>query len=348
MRLLCCGDLHYRGSNPRARMDNFQAALDAKLWEVLDIADRRNVNATVIAGDIFDTPTPSYSVFAALARVLRASGGPILTVPGNHDIFGHNLTTLDRTAYGAMSKDWMDIIWDLCGEHMECPKERMLIRGSGYDADTDVKIDGYTVPQNVREYALPQDFDVFVLVAHGMALTSAPGFELRHTLLSAIATHPDAPDILIVGHEHIGFGAKWYPRGDGTEMLAINPGALCRLSANPAEIERQVQVCLLDIHGRDPGTGLLKVDVEMIPLKSAKPGHEVLSREHLVAAAEREERINKFLDLLASEGEVKFLETRQIVEELAKKEGLPADIVEEALRRIGRASEELGGQNAGR
>ena len=340
MKLLICGDLHYRGNNPRARTDNFQAALDKKLWEVLDISAQRKANAIIIAGDIFDSPSPSWSVFSDLSRFFNASEVPVLTVPGNHDIYGHSLSTLGRTAYGAMATRWLRFMWNLCDEHVECPAERMLIRGSGYDTETDVKMDGYLIPRHVREHASSLGFDVFTLVAHGMALTDKPGFEMRHTLLKDIAMHEDAPCILIVGHEHLGFGARWYPKADGTEMLAINPGALCRLSAHPGEIERTVQVCLLEIHGKVDG--LLKCDVEMIPLASAKPGHEVLSRVHLEQQAQREERMTKFFDLLAAEGELTFLEVTQIVEDLARRESIPPEIIKEALQRIGKARENMG------
>jgi len=48
------------------------------------------------------------------------------------------------------------------------------------------------------------------------------------------------------------------------------------------------------------------------------------------------------LKLLASEGEAKFLEVREIVEDIAARENLPEAIKAEALRRIGEAREKLG------
>ena len=118
-------------------------------------------------------------------------------------------------------------------------------------------------------------------------------------------------------------------------VLFINPGALCRLSAHVAEMERPVQVALLTVENG-------QATAELIPLKSARPGHEVLSREHIESAAERESRIDEFLKLLASEGEAKFLEVREIVEDIAARDNIPADVKQEALRRIGAAREKLG------
>ncbi len=156
----------------------------------------------------------------------------------------------------------------------------------------------------------------------------SPGFEMRHTLISQVET---TAQVIISGHEHIGFGIK--RRDDG--VLFINPGALCRLSAHHAEIERSVQVALLTVDGS-------KFEAELIPLKSAAPGHEVLSRAHLEAEAERNDQLEKFLGLLASEGEAKFLEVREIVEDIAARENLPEAVKAEALRRVGAAREALG------
>ncbi len=336
MKLLIAGDLHYRGTNPRARTDLFPEALTSKLYEVFDIARQRKAGAIVIPGDIFDSPAVAYSVFGDLAHVLKVAPCPILTVPGNHDLWGHNAESQPRTAYGVLAR--LEIVWDLTGECMENMKEDICIVGRGYTADTDTNLDGYLVSKEARD---AEGYNVWVSVAHGMALPQAPGYDLRHTLLEDIAAHEDAPDILIVGHEHIGFGVKAYARKAGGEMLAVNPGALCRLTAHPAEIARQVQVCLLEIHGRHKD-GLLMVDVEMIPLKTARPGCEVLSRAHLEAQAEREERMNRFLALLVEEGEAKYLEVRDIVEDLGRRDNLPRDVVDEALRRIAVAREALG------
>ena len=347
MKFLICGDLHYRGSNPRARTDNFQAALGKKLAEALTLAIDHDA-AMIIAGDIFDSPAPSYSVFSDLAQMLRGHDVPVFTVPGNHDLFGHSLESMGRTAYDALHR--LYLVRDLArfgvapeqwGPAMRMPlDDGVALYGNAYTTETDVGMDTYLVSQARRQQALKEGRDITVLVAHGMALTDKPGFEMRHTLLKDIAMHEDAPCILIVGHEHLGFGARWYPKADGTEMLAINPGALCRLSAHPGEIERTVQVCLLEIHGKVDG--LLKCDVELIPLASAKPGHEVLSRLHLEQQAQREERMTKFLDLLAAEGELTFLEVTQIVEDLARRENIPPEIVKEALQRIGKARENMG------
>ncbi len=378
MKLLITGDWHYRANPPRARKDDFQATLNAKLQEVGDIARKHDVDAIVVPGDVFDSPNPAYSTLTALEQVVEDIGRQIWAIPGNHDEFGHSLESLNRTAYGHLSGTGM--IADLTREPVIAGC--VAVEGNGFSANTDNGIDDY-----IKKYNTPSGM-VSIVVAHGMLLERAPGFEIKHTLLDAVARYPRCPDVLVCGHEHLGFGVKRLPRVKGGELVAINPGALVRLTAHPGEIERMPQVCLLEIY---PGTaprcpqcdGVLVpdrndtaqcpechttcfhvaerfsaeygppevwdvgspiIETTLIPLECARPGHEVLSREHIEAQADRDAKMSEFLGLLASEGEARFLDIQAIAEGVAKSEGLPRPVVDEALRRIAEAREALGGK----
>lgn len=382
MKLLITGDWHYRSQNPVARLDDFQATLNAKLHEVGQIAYDYDVEAIIVPGDIFDSPNPAYSTLTALERIIKDNGRQVWAVPGNHDEHAHSLESLDRTAYGHLAATGM--IRDLASRPAET--DTVTVTGTGFSADTDTDVSDYLIP----ECKDATKDSVRIHVAHGMLLDRAPGFEMRYTLLEDVAKHPDCPDVLIVGHEHLGFGVKRIPRAKGGELVAINPGALVRLSAHPAEIERTPQVCLLEIY---PGTapacphcsdgalipdrndtaycsncrakfyhvseghfayeygplelwdfGCPVIETTLIPLKSARPGHEVLSRAHIEQVAEREAKMGQFLELLSREGEAKFLDLQSIVEGIARSENLPKPVVDEALRRIAKAREALGGK----
>ncbi len=350
VRLLITGDLHYRSANPRARIDEFRIALAVKMREVFDLAAERRADAIVIPGDICDSPNMSYSTFAELGKLLSQAPCSIWSIPGNHDMFGSNPETLRRTPFGALVE--LGIVRDLsCDpfERSESDDPRPLVGmvGNPFSAETDLGITDYLFCSGLGGPGGSRH-RVRIQVAHGMLLERTPNYELRHTLVSDVATHPAAPDVLIVGHEHTGFGVLRVPRKHcpNWPMLAINPGALCRLTAHPAEIERTVQVCLLTVERApedEDETGFFqpRIETELIPLKSAKPGHEVLSREHLEAQAEREEKVAAFLALLAEEGETRFLEVREIIEDIARREAVPREVVDEALRRIGAAREAL-------
>lgn len=201
-----------------------------------------------------------------------------------------------------------------------------LIRVTGrhYDESVDRAEDYYEMPE-----LDPGDNEtVTIHLAHGLVVEQAPGFDLRCTPLSRLKT---SADVLCVGDYHPGIGIQTVGK-----TRVINPGALGRLAASASDMERQIQVAMIEIDQDG------NIDTSLIPLTSARPGHEVLSREHLEAEAEREERINNFLSLLSSDTNLKFLETREIIEQIAQSDRLPEMIVAEALKRLGLAREELG------
>ncbi len=330
MKFLIIGDVHFRGMNPRARLDNYMEAIINKIFEVYELARKYKVEAIICPGDLTDSPSAMWGTMAELASVLQQTPCPFLCIHGNHDIWSGNAGSKHRTPYGFLAR--LEIIRDISDEPFECENE-IVISGHGFNIETDTELGkGQFMPprramQTAREIIDVDDFSIHVV--HSMLMERSPGFDMRHTLVSQVET---TAQVIISGHEHIGFGLK--RRDDG--VLFINPGALCRLSAHAAEMERRVQVALLTVHGNR------EVEAELIPLKSALPGHEVLSRQHLENEAERESRLEKFLELLASEGESKFLEVREIIEDIAAREALPGEVKAEALRRIGRAREELG------
>lgn len=322
-KFIVCGDLHYRGATPRARLDDFQKALARKLYEVYDMAGQHNVRAIIIPGDVFDGPSPGWGTAAELGMILQAAPYPVLVIPGNHDVWAGNPGSKYRTPFGMLSR--LDVMWDLT----ERPYggDEFLITGHGFTVETDTDLGKGQFSPDCQAMEGP----LSIHVVHSMLMDHSPGFEMRHTLISQVET---AADVIICGHLHTGFGNSYiHRRSDG--VLFINPGALCRLSAHATEIERTVQIALLTVENG-------QAEAELIPLKSAAPGHEVLSRAHLEAEAERSERLERFLNLLASEGEVRFLETREIIDEIAARENILGEVKVEALKRIARAREELG------
>lgn len=334
IKFLIIGDVHYRGNNPKARVDDYPAAIRRKLVEICELAKAHKVDAVIQTGDLFDSPTVSLPGVAEMMTLIwNHSPVPFLAVAGNHDLFGANQTSIGRTPYGFMAN--LKYIRDLQREpHFFGPDDEVFITGHGYDVDTDRDIEQYLIPADVLEDTMNS---LTVKVVHGMILNQRPGFEMRHTLISEIATQERSPDILITGHHHIGFGIKTVEAANNRgKMIAINPGALCRLSAHPEEMERPVEVCLLTIHSSS------EIEAAMFRLQSARPGYEVLSREHLEVQSEREGRIAEFLGLLAEEGEAKFLETREIIENIGSREKLPSYVVDEALKRLGQAREKVG------
>lgn len=336
MKIIVCGDLHFRGDNPRSRTDNFMEALQAKMFEVADIARENDASNVIIPGDVFNSPNVSWSVVAHLGALMqsmeRFNRLRFLVINGNHDIFGGFKGGISRTPLGLLSR--LGIVYDLeepCEFNEEWHGEDVCITGCGFDTNTDSGTEAGMAQFDPPPHVLPYN-GVSIHVVHSMLMLKSPGYDMRHTLIDDVQT---TANVIISGHHHIGFGI--HRRKDG--VLFINPGALCRQSADIKEIERTVQVALLTIENGH-------AEAELIPLTSARPGHEVLDRSQIEAQAERNERMDTFLALLANTGEQRYLETQEIVANMAAQEKLPETVKAEALKRIAAAQEKLRGRGA--
>lgn len=324
-RALIIGDLHWRAENPIGRVDNYQEALTRKLRDCWDIARAYQVDAILQTGDLFDSPDVAQTTMDDLWDILEEAPAPIYTVPGNHDLYGSNPETLYRTPLGHLFRRRV-VRNAVRGPYVD-DSGSVAITGHGYDFSTDIDKSQYGLSVEIPERY------VTIHVTHGMLLDGPPPSpNMRWTSLEEAAALPNAPDVLINGHDHIGFGIRKVGK-----TLFINPGALCRLKADLREIDRPVQVALLEID--DDG----EIRAQLIRLKSARPGDEVLSRDHLIAEIERQERREQFVAHLSAEMQ-EALDVSAMVDEIARAEGVDESVRQGALRRIAQALEELSGR----
>ncbi len=341
IRLLYFTDPHIRGNNPRARVDDFPATIKTKLRECWDLAKQYQCQAVICGGDLFDRPDPDYIVTGELAAVLKECPVPLYTIPGNHEVFGYNLNTVPRTALGLLARIGAVKLLSrdpviISGQDANKMPIQIYLTGQGYHGDIDRSQADYQTglgdlafPAEKMPSVMPATFKPWkVHVVHSMLLERPLINEVAHTLIRDLET--DA-DMILASHYHSGFP---YQRCKN-DKLCINPGALGRVRADVAELYRPVQVALLEFSA-DCAT------VDYLPISCARPGSEVLSRDYLTQQAEREGRTGRFLELLASEGESRFMETREIVDDIARRESLHPAVIQDALRRIGVAREQLG------
>ena len=344
IKLLITGDIHYMHANPSARLDSYSEAVGTKLREVSELARRHAVEAVIIPGEIFNSPNVSIPTIIDLIKILKTFSCPVLTIPGSHDEYSHNIKTTYRSPYSLLyaleythclqNSSWIftDIESSIDG----------LITGHGFDADTDFDLSQYgMVPGDVGNFTgicqtCPQKdgqlHPFYIHVAHGMLMDEDPGQIPRYTFVSRLTELPEElqPHVLVCGHYH--FGLKLQKVG---KTLIINPGAISRVKAHVKEMNRPIQVALLSINSPED------YHAEFISLETALPGEKVLSREHIEAEKEANAMMDEFLALLASEGESKFLEVRDIVEDIAARDNIPEAVKQEALERLGRARERV-------
>lgn len=321
MRFLYFTDDHKRGTTPENRLDNFPVTLAHKLQEVVKIAGEQEVDYVLHGGDFFDVPAPAISVCADFLEIYQQFSVPVFTIPGNHDLFGHNIATLPRTMLGFAAR--LGIVHLLGKEPIYLEKNglRVQLTGQGYHFEMDRR-------ERHLDYMIKKkDCDYAIHMVHGMLLERALFPGAFYTLIEQI--WDTEADFTLAGHNHLGF-----PDTEKDGKYFLNPGALVRLSNHQQEMKRPVQVVVIDLSGSCP-------TYKKIRLKSAVPGEDVLDRSRQEEAAFREQKLAGYLAEVKAAGSYQRTDVRVLLGEIAAAENLPPGVVEEALRRISLAEEAL-------
>jgi DNA repair protein SbcD/Mre11 len=336
VKILYLTDTHIRGTTPRNRLDDFALALQEKLREVVALAREHGVHAILHGGDLFDRPDVAPAVALDFLRVLMDAPCPIYGIAGNHDVFGFNPETVPRTMLGLFDGFRLFRLIKP-GEVVVLEQDglKVQVTGQEFHAELDRRnpiLDYCIVPagQGGSLHERLPEADFAIHLTHGMLLDK-PFFEgISHTLLDQVMGQT-AADITFGGHYHPG----WSKVHEVDGHLFINPGALVRLGNQAADYRRPIQVVLLDLEkGQKPRH-------QMIRLASARPGDDVLDRTQEEAQMARERALADFIQGIGDATQFEVLEVQTIMERIAENQGLPPQVREEALRRLGQAQEEL-------
>jgi DNA repair exonuclease SbcCD nuclease subunit len=326
VRLLFLTDTHCRGTSPRGRLDDFPATVQAKLAEVVALAEERQVDAVVHGGDLFDRPDVSPAVVRELAAVLRPLRAPLYAVAGNHDVYGHNPATLPRTMLGLLEGlGLLRLLEPARPVFFDDGGIRVQLTGQPFHFDLDRR-------PAAADYLPPgKEADFAIHVVHGMLLPTPPRVAgLAHTVIEELASTP--ADLTLTGHYHLGFGVRRL----GSRLVA-NPGALVRIQATAADRARRPAVLLIEVGGGGPR-------LELVPLTTAQPGEAVLAEVLSEEEAYRERLLDEFGRGLTAAADLQQLEFDEILQTVGAAAGYPPPVRREALRRVAEAQEQLAGE----
>lgn len=321
MKLLFVTDTHIRGTSPRSRTDDFQETMQKKLHEVIEIAKSKEVDYILHGGDVFDRPNLSPTVVRHFVSIFKKSPVPIYAISGNHDIYGHNPLTIERTMLGLLDAFGILQLID-AGEKIRLEKNGIVVQLSGtpfhYNLDKqDPRMD-YDVTNDVEA-------DYCIHMVHGMLVDKSLPEGVGHTLVDEL--WDSQVDILLTGHYHAGFHVR-----ERNKKYIINPGALARINNHASEINRMPQVVFINLTEG--------IQVELIPLVCAMKGELVLDRSYMQEARYREEKLASFVQQVRASGEFHGIHVLDIIEEISQMNGIDMDVKKEAQRRIGLEEDE--------
>ena len=319
MKILYFTDSHIRGNAPKSRLDDYFETCLKKHQEILDLARDHHVDAILHGGDLFDRPDVSIAVVSAFSKLLMDSPCPFYIVSGNHDIYGHNPETINRTMLGLLNNIGLVHLMN---------DESILLEG-----DCKVKIHGtpyrYGMDQeeNRSRYILKEkgEEDYLVHVIHGFLMDKPIHESIAHTLVTDI--QETSADVTLTGHYHTGFKTQEI---DGKYF--INPGSIVRIANNLSEIKRRPKVILLEF-GEN-------IQVQEIYLKSALPGEEVLDRSEIEQHQFKKAKLYEFQELIDASANFAKSDVFELIGEISAMGKVDDAIKKEAIRRLAQVQEE--------
>ena len=102
---ITANDIHISDLNPRSRKDNFKESVLDKIEQIRVACNKLKADALLIAGDLFNFKAPtknSHGLVRELIEVFKTFKCPIYMIPGNHDITGNNLESLNSQPLGVL------------------------------------------------------------------------------------------------------------------------------------------------------------------------------------------------------------------------------------------------------
>jgi len=276
--MILTADWHLKRTPPRARTDDWLAAMEKKVRFILALAQKSP--PLLIAGDLFDKARPGDFMERWLMDLIREfgiDGDDIIVVPGQHDLPYHSLKEAGDSGLGVLeAADRITMIADT-GDHLlgfmsGCERNDMDIYGAAYGEKPP---DKYWNPN--RKMA--------VLLWHHMVINQPlwPG-QIADKAQSILRKYKQF-DLIVTGDNHQSFAIadeSIPPR------FIINPGSMMRLTA--AQVNHKP--CVYEWKdGRVRGI--------LLPIEP-----DVLDLTQLEEDKERDERIAAFVERLGMEREM--------------------------------------------
>lgn len=315
MKLLYFTDTHIRGRAPKNRKDDFVLTLERKLYEIINIIKEDKIDFVLHGGDLFHRPDISVSIVSRFARILAQIPKPIYIISGNHDVYGHNPNTINRTMLGLLSD--LKIVNLIDNKKVILEKDDIKVQLTGqpyiYDIDNHNKNSYYKVDEKSR------DIDYAIHLVHGMLLDRPFIKGVPYTLIEDIKD--TLADITLAGHYHSGF-----PDVQIDGKYFINPGSMVRISNSLAEIDRLPKVVILELTD--------KINISHVNLETALDGREILDRQEIESNLFRSEKLFEFQQNINEALNFEKIDINEVLIEVSNAEGIGEDVRNEALKRI--------------
>lgn len=296
-KILVIGDVHLvsHGRSPGYRTETYTEDVLRKLEETVQIAKEQEASHVLFLGDIWDDKRPdrtSFRVVKEVQRILKSYEVPVSILPGNHDLQNGTLESLPKQPISMLEElaNVSLLQWD----KLSLDSNAALYPVPGVPLSRDV-VDGRE--EWLDKFVTGGQETRRIIVAHQLIvpnLDSVPP-AARRSFYSApeIALHTDA-HMVLYGDVHSNHGFHKHKGQDGRDVVFVNLGSICRMSAN--DVDHVPEVYTLTIRDDEERS----ISAERFVLKSVRPASEVYRLEERYEAKEHQADIDETIKRLVS------------------------------------------------
>lgn len=258
-------DWHIRETTPLCRTDDFLKTQLNKIKQIREIQEKYNNIPILLAGDIFH----QWKVFPKLLSTsISWMPDNIFSVPGNHDLPAHSFERLEESAYYTL----------FCADKIHsCINEGGICAPITLFKKLNFVAYGFPFGSKLSPNKHRNNRNRSVAIVHELTYKSKKPFPGKILESKQIIKKLKGYDLIVIGDNHKPFTRKY--KG----QLLVNPGSITRQRTSETH-KPKVYLWYADTN-----------EVEPVYLEIKK---NVISKEHIEEEKERDERIEKFIDML--------------------------------------------------
>lgn len=305
MKLIFCGDPHFRAKGSRYRVDDYYRVQFDKLNQILQLGEQHQASGVVFLGDVFHSVREPHELVKDLLGTFKKYTVPTYAIVGNHDLIGYNADSIGTSPLGVLVEAGA---LKLLGKSTEF-SDNVVVRGVDYRPD-----------HALDQYILEDSSKFKIVATHNMII---PMEKAPFAFVHPDHVSTDA-NLMVCGHYHMPFD---YVSSLPGMRRTLNPGVPMRWTVNEAVI--QPKVALLDVSYLD---GVHSYKVTYIPLV-AKPGSEVLNLKEASTTKSSSQAVENFIDQLQST-QFNSCNMEETLIQYGKENDISKAVIDELLHRI--------------
>lgn len=287
MKILHITDSHGTVKSPESRTDLYYLTFLRKFAEITYAVKLHKIDMVLHTGDLFHTSRVSNKFMGQVAEIIKGWGVPFYVVPGNHDIDGYTIDTIDQTSLGLLAKTGILTLLTRDNPIRLTEKQNgqnftVAISGQEYYSEIDTG--------NMADFEMQQDeADMNILAIHGYIADTKQHPNIRCTYPKDIIT--DA-DIILSGHYHRSFAL------DAGDTAYYNPGSMLRVEMTEYNKTFTPQYGVLEIEL--DSQGYVVYDYKFHQFRIAKPSTTVFDYNSATAVKKHSITLENFKTSIAN------------------------------------------------